>query len=69
MIVRIEEVRDSDVVLVIDKPNKYMGRMFYSDFASCVDSSKEEIVENDFIYWYVDKKLINKYLNNERTTR
>lgn len=62
MVVRLEEVRNSDTILVIDENNKYLGTMFYSDFADCIDSTKNEFEEDEYLYWFVDKEILNKTL-------
>lgn len=63
MIVRIEEVRGTDTVLVVDEVGKYLGRCFYSDFSECVAEDAEPFEEDCEIYWYVDGNMLNKFLN------
>lgn len=65
MLVRFEEIKDSNVVLIVDENQKYLGKLYNDTFFSCILDNKEPIDENDFTYWFVDKKLINKYLDNE----
>lgn len=61
MLVRIEQVRNTDTVLVIDEVSKYLGQMYFSDFSECI-VNKDPMVEDDYLFWYVEKEQINKFL-------
>lgn len=65
MIVRIEEVKDSDVILVVGELEDFKGKMYYADFAECVLEERESFIEDGHIWWHVEKQLINKYLNGK----
>jgi hypothetical protein len=65
MIVRIEEIRGTDTVLVVDEVGKYLGKCFYADFAECVLEDEEPFNEDDEVYWYVESDMLNKFLNTK----
>jgi hypothetical protein len=58
MLVRIEEIKNSDIVLVIDEVGKYQGKMYFADFAECINQDVEPLEEDDYIFWSVDKNKI-----------
>ena len=63
MIVRVEEVRNTDTVLVVDELSRYLGKMFFSDFADCIVKDSEPIEEDNYLFWHVNKEQIKKYLD------
>ena len=56
MIVRYEEIRNSDEVLVISETGKYLGKMLMVDFVDCIDKDKDTLEEDDYLYFFADKK-------------
>lgn len=63
MIVRYEEIRNSDEVLVISETGKYLGKMSMIDFVDCIDKDKDTFEEDDYLYFFADKKeLERRYL-------
>ena len=63
MIVRYEEIRNSDEVLVISETGKYLGKMLMVDFVDCLDRDKDVIEEDDYLYFSADKKeLESKFI-------
>jgi hypothetical protein len=62
MIVRIEQIRNTDIVLVIDEVSKYIGKMHFADFAECILPDTEPIEEDEYLFWRVDKNMLNKKL-------
>jgi hypothetical protein len=65
MIVRIEEIRGTDTVLVVDEVGKYLGKCFYADFGECLARDEEPFGEDDEVYWYVDGVMLNKFLSTK----
>lgn len=62
MIIRYEEIRNSDEVLVISETGKYLGKMLTVDFVDCIDKDKDTFEEDDYLYFFADKKEIEKRL-------
>ena len=62
MIVRYEEIRNSDEVLVISETGKYLGKMLMVDFVDCIDKGKDTFEEDDYFYFFADKKELEKRL-------
>ena len=63
MIVRYEEIRNSDEVLVISETGKYLGKMLMVDFVDCIDKDRYTFEEDDYLYFFADKKeLERRYL-------
>ena len=62
MVVRFEEVRNTDTILIIDELSRYMGKMYLSDFPECVIDKTEPFEEDNYLFWHVDKNIINKFL-------
>ena len=63
MIVRYEEIRNSDEVLVISETGKYLGKMLMVDFVDCIDKDKDTLEEDDYLYFFADKKeLESKFI-------
>ena len=62
MIVRYEEIRNSDEVLVISETGKYLGKMLMVDFVDCIDKDKDTLEEDDYLYFFADKKELEKRL-------
>ncbi len=63
MIVRYEEIRNSDEVLVISETGKYLGKMLMVDFVDCIDKDKGTFEEDDYLYFFADKKeLESKFI-------
>ena len=63
MIVRYEEIRNSDEVLVISETGKYLGKMLMVDFVDCIDKDKDTLEEDDYLYLFTDKKeLESKFI-------
>ena len=63
MIVRYEEIRNSDEVLVISETGKYLGKMLMVDFVDCIDKDKDTLEEDDYLYFFTDKKeLESKFI-------
>ena len=59
MIVRYEEIRNSDEVLVISETGKYLGKMLMVDFVDCIDFDKN-FEEDDYLYFFADKKELER---------
>lgn len=63
MFVRIETVKDTDVILVVNEDSRYLGKMMYSDFIDCLVGDKNDYFEeDDYLYFCVNKEIINKFL-------
>jgi hypothetical protein len=62
MIIRVENIKDSDVVLVVSELDKYIGKMYFYEFVECLDDTREPIEEDEHTWWFVDKVKINKLL-------
>ena len=62
MIVRHEEIRNSDEVLVISETGKYLGKMLMADFVDYIDRDKDTFEEDDYLYFFADKKELEKKL-------
>ena len=60
MIVRYEEIKNSDEVLVISETGKYLGKMLMIDFVDCLDRDKDVIEEDDYLYFFDDKKQLER---------
>ena len=60
MIVRYEEIRNSDEALVISETGKYLGKMLMVDFVDCIDKDKDTLEEDDYLYFFADKKELEK---------
>ena len=61
MFIRIEDSSEPDIYLVSDELGKYLGKVNGFDFAECIIKDKE-IIENEIIFWFVEKKCLVKYL-------
>lgn len=60
MIVRLENVRNSNQVLVIDELNRYIGYIEELDFfLDCTKVQLEPFEEDGYIYFHVDKNCLN----------
>lgn len=59
MIIRYEEIRNSDEVLVISETGKYLGKMLMVDFVDCIDFNKN-FEEDGYLYFFADKKELEK---------
>lgn len=63
MIVRVENIKNSDILLVIDELGRYIGTVTGEDFfTDCIIKDKEEFEEDDYLFFHVDKKCLSKYL-------
>lgn len=62
MYVRIEQIKDTDIVLIIDENDKYLGKMFFYDFVDCIVETKEELEEDEYLFFYVEKETLDKFL-------
>ena len=62
MIIRHEEIRNSDEVLVISETGKYLGKMLMVDFVDCIDKDGDTVEEDDYLYFFADKKELEKRL-------
>ena len=62
MFVRIENTKDNDVYLVVNELDRYLGRVDGFNFAECIVNNKTYVCENDFLWWYVEKECLDKYL-------
>jgi hypothetical protein len=60
MIVRYEEIRNSDEVLVISETGKYLGKILMVDFVDCIDRDKDVIEEDGYTFFFADKKELEK---------
>lgn len=62
MYIRIEATRTS-TVLVIDEIGRYIGSVDEEElFMECIDIDLEPLIEDDYIYYLVDKECLNKLL-------
>ncbi len=59
MLVRYEEIRNTDDILVIDECNRYLGECFLFDFVDAIDRDRDPIEENEYLYFFVDKEKLN----------
>lgn len=59
MLIRIENVRNSKTVLVIDELGKYLGSVEELDFfLECTNVDLEPIEEDGYVFFYVDKNCL-----------
>ena len=59
MIVRFEEVRNTDTILIIDELSRYIGTMYFSDFSECIIDKTEPFEEDNYLFWHVNKDILN----------
>lgn len=62
MLVRFEEIKDSDIVLVVDELGKYLGKTRIDMLYDCIIDDKEPIEEDEYTFWFVNKDELNKIL-------
>ena len=59
MLVRYEEIKDTDEILVISEIGKFLGQCYMIDFVESLIEDREPIEEEDFILFFVDKDKLN----------
>lgn len=61
MLIRLEKVHNSSMVLIVDEVDKFIGEVDEDNlFMECIDIDLEPLIEDDYIYYLVDKNcLIN----------
>ena len=64
MLVRIEQIRGTDTVLIIDEIGRYLGQMYFADFSDCIIENLDPVEEDDYLFWQVDKNELNKFFKN-----
>ena len=63
MYIRFEKIpRKGEIVSVIDETNKYLGKMLMVDFVDCIDKDKDTFEEDNYLYFFADKKELEKRL-------
>lgn len=64
MYIRIEKIKNSSMVLVIDEIGVYKGEVDEDNlFMECIDIDLEPLIEDDYIYYLVDKNCLMKLLS------
>ena len=64
MLVRLESIKKSRHVLVIDELGKYLGSVEELDFfLECANVHLEPIEEDGYIFFHVDKDCLKLILN------
>lgn len=59
MYIRYEFIKDTDRVLILDELERYLGETNISSILDLIDDDKEDLVENDYLYYFVDKQQLN----------
>ena len=63
MFVRLEKLQKSNSVLIIDEVGKFIGEIDETEFIlNCMSTTVEPIKEDDYVYVFVDKECLKKYL-------
>jgi hypothetical protein len=63
MIVRIESIRRTETVLVIEETGKYLGQMeSVNFFADCLED-KDPFEEDEYLWYFVDKECLMQNLD------
>jgi hypothetical protein len=63
MIVRLERIRNSTNLLVVNELDKFLGEITKDDFISCWDDSVDLIEEDGYMFYTVNKNcLFNSFL-------
>lgn len=64
MYIRLESIKNSSMVLVIDEIGVYKGEVDEEElFMECINIDLEPLIEDDYIYYLVDKNCLNKLLS------
>lgn len=59
MLVRLESIKNSEQVLVIDEIGRFLGEIDSVEFfLSCVLDGEDILEEDDYIYYVVDKECL-----------
>ncbi len=54
MLVRIETIKDSERVLIVDELGKFLGEMEDIEFfVECISTHREPIEEDGYVFYYV----------------
>jgi hypothetical protein len=61
MYIRLEEVRGTDMVLVIDEIGRYLGKCFFADIVDIM-VDEEPLEELEYTYFKVSKPQLEKIL-------
>lgn len=61
MYIRIEEVKNTDTVLIIDEIDRFLGKCFFADLVEIM-TDEEPMIENEYTYWCVSKIRLEKIL-------
>jgi len=63
MLVRLESVKNSEQVLVIDEIGRFLGEINEVEFfLDCILDDEDILEEDDYVYYKVDKECLNKLL-------
>ena len=68
MLVRIETIKDSERVLLVDELGKFLGEMEDIEFfVECILTHREPIEEDGYVFYYVSQGCVELKLNgNDR---
>jgi hypothetical protein len=62
MLIRLEKTRYS-TVLIIDEVDRFIGEIDEDTlWMECIDINLEPLIEDDYIFYLVDKNCLNKLL-------
>ena len=63
MYIRLEAIRKTSTVLVVSEIGKYLGEVDEEElFIECINIDLEPLIEDDYIFYLVDKNCLNKLL-------
>lgn len=63
MLVRLESIKNSEQVLVIDEIGRFLGEINeFEFFMDCMLDEEDILEEDDYVYYVVDKECLNKLL-------
>lgn len=67
MLVRVESVKNSDVILIINELGKFIGQTNEIEFfISCTLKDKDPIEEDGYTFYFVNKECLTKLINNAK---
>jgi hypothetical protein len=62
MVVRIESIKGTETVLIIEETGKYLGQMeSINFFVECLDD-RDPFEEDKYLWYFVDKKCLTENL-------
>jgi|GEM_PF-6158635 len=63
MLIRMETIRNSNEVLVIDELGKYIGALENEDvFYNCINTDLEPFEEDGYVFYHTDKNELNQLI-------